>query len=467
MTCRSTRKISKKREDATMSEKPNVVLIVLDSVRYDRCSYSGCVNNTTSNLDNIKGGIYFRHAYSTSTWSLPSYASMLTGLYPSEHGVHGSEGGNSYLSSPTFVEDLLRLGYTTVAFSRNPIICSLLGFRRGFKEFCELPLNRFFELPLTYSRNLDPPLTLANIFGKVRRMSTRWIYYHIINKIMPFFYIGAEETNEQVQSWLSKAKKPFFLFLIYMDVHDYYLQFKRDLKSYLNFLKDWTGTTRSTFLYDRTLYHLDNKVSELFRILKSEGCFDETVIIVVSDHGEMLGERGAWGHDFSYPHSSLIHVPLVVKDPNTPVDKMWIDQPFSTKDVGNIIHHAIEGRSCLEFLKTYPEWCGAEAMEPTQFLRWRRVEGKRRMITSDSSRSYRAIVTKNYHLIHNLNEDKYELYDLSEDDSKDVSSKNQTKLQELIAILKKWEKQLTYMKPERMFAPKEEIKRRLRALGYL
>ena len=193
-----------------MSERPNIVFIVLDTVRYDHCSYSGYHLNTTPNIDNVENGIYFHSAYSTSTWSLPSYPSILTGLYPSQHGVHTGIGGHLHISSPTFVGQLKNRGYSTVAYSTNPLFCSSLGFDRGFDEFHEPHFSDFRKI-------FDPKgWNPKGLFLRTLRMIRRWWFYHIA-------YPKHEKlTLTNIRSSLSRLQEPFFLFLLFMDVHDYW-----------------------------------------------------------------------------------------------------------------------------------------------------------------------------------------------------------------------------------------------------
>jgi len=476
-----------------MTDRPNVVLIVLDAVRYDHCSYSGYQLNTTPNLDNIRGALYFHKAFSASTWTPPSHASMFTGLYPTQHGVHVGEGGDLYLSLPTFVERLQQMGYATAAFSRNPLLCSITGFGSGFETFYEV--NRDIENKVRRTQALtnsirkvkDPTGSdLGDAIKRTFRMVMRWLLYNILLPLSlgPSY---AAETNKQIRSWLLNVKEPFFIFINYLDVHDQNFGSFQAIKRLLakpnalvgELLAKPSPSIERTRAYDQSLSYLDSKLGDLFRFLESKECMNRTAIIVTSDHGEMLGERGLFAHLMGYPYTPLLHVPLVIKDPNTlHKGRMNVDKVLSLAEIGRIILHMVEGKSCLEYIEKLPDWCGVETMGPIEprNQQWRRDRQGRKVHLFVKNRKlreaelYRAIITDSYKLIHNFKKGKYELYDLLEDDEKDICDEHKSKFQELFKILKEWEKGLVAVKPpERVFTPEEEkeILRRLKSLGYI
>lgn len=123
----------------TLSKKlPNIILIVLDTARAKSFSCYGYHRKTTPNIDRIaEEGVLYKWCFSPANWTIPSHASLFTGLYPSEHGCHA---GNPLLdeNTPTLSELLRSVGYRTVGISCNGLVSELYGFRKGFDFFYEV-----------------------------------------------------------------------------------------------------------------------------------------------------------------------------------------------------------------------------------------------------------------------------------------------------------------------------------------
>jgi len=439
--------------------KLNVLLIVADAVRYDYCSYSGIHNNTTPNLDNIKGSAYFHNCFSTSTWTLPSHASLFSGLYPSRHGTHPSEGGTLHFTSPSFVEDLSRFGYATVAFSANPTICPLLGFNRGFKEFYEITSVRKRWIP----SKLDDP---GSGFKRILRMGFRWLYYRTISGLFPLFaYRSAERINQHVKTWLTNAKEPFFMFINYMDVHDYCSKHSQGL---VDRLRQKPKNSNPLQRYRYSLNYLDNILGNLIKLLGSHGLIDRTALIVTSDHGEMLGEHNLLGHRAGFPYNTLLHIPLVIRDPKSiSEDRIDISHMVSIKNIGSIIHHMIQGKPLLECIKTLPDWVGAECFGGIDEIGWiRDQQGNKTLRVKGAPNHFRAVIKDRFKLIHNVPKNNLRLYKMS---SNEEETQNAHVLQTLTNILRKWENQPTSAHAHRNYTAEEEkdIRERLKRLGYL
>lgn len=172
--------------------RPNVILIVMDTTRADHVSCYGYARRTTPHVDRLaQDGVRFANALATASWTLPSVASMLTGLFPLSHGAdHGHwrlDGGHA-----TLAEVLGASGYETGGFVAGPFCKALFGLAQGFG---------------TYDDALDPAsANLALIRGAVRRIAP------------PLFdpQRRAEEINRRVFDWLARVReRPFFLFINY------------------------------------------------------------------------------------------------------------------------------------------------------------------------------------------------------------------------------------------------------------
>lgn len=299
-----------------LSDRPNVLLVTLDTLRADHLSSFGYSRPTTPNIDRLaREGVLFENAFATASWTLPSHASIMTGRYPYEHRAGGGPLNSQY---PTLAEELHSRGYATAGLVANLDYCTAkTGLSRGFS---------------TYEDN----------FGTVTDMVSETFYGRMLLDRLPLLgyydHPGrkpAAEVNREFFLWLDANRGVrFFAFLNYFDVHDPYIapspyqtKFanqpnRGDLVNSLLFPRDFTGGKQLTEQqvqaeingYDGSLAYLDNELGSLFDRLKVMGLQDNTLIIVTSDHGESFGNHGLYGHGNSL-YADLIHVPLIIRYP--------------------------------------------------------------------------------------------------------------------------------------------------------
>jgi arylsulfatase A-like enzyme len=283
-------------------QRPNIVIVVLDTVRLDHTGEGAggaAPKSATPVLDRLAGeSTTFSRAWANAPWTVPSHASIFTGLLPSSHHCTGKN--YSFLTgSPTSAELLSDAGYETVAFFSNPWLTDrLTGILRGFR-------TKYEE---------------AGTGTQILNVSDQ----------------GGTATLGNVASWLSTRREdaPFFLFANFLEPHlpydpprEYREEFLADLP-----MDDVVGTqwahAFNAGLHDpddvdfgriRRLYAGDVSTADaylglLVGLLKEHGLYDDTVIIVTSDHGENLGEHGFLDHQFGV-FDTLIEIPLVVRAP--------------------------------------------------------------------------------------------------------------------------------------------------------
>jgi arylsulfatase A-like enzyme len=273
---------------------PNVIVIVVDTLRADHVSAYGYQRLTTPNLDRIaRQGVLFENAMSACSWTLPSHASLLTGRYPQDHGLQSIQPTplfrqRSLRGYPTIGEALERIGYRTAAFSANQTyFTSSVGLGRGFIRF-----EDYFESPRD--------MFMRTFFGRDRLIgATRdvmgfrsWLYTHK----------DAAKVNRELFSWVGKSPRPFFAFLNYIDVHD------ADRLSWKNVVPAW-GLKDPISRYDSALTYEDTQIGELMLELDRHGLAKNTLVIITSDHGESLGQHHMWSHGAAL-YLEEIHVPL-------------------------------------------------------------------------------------------------------------------------------------------------------------
>jgi arylsulfatase A-like enzyme len=318
---------------------PNVLLIVLDTVRADHMSLYGYPRATTPVLERLaKRGILFDQARATAPWTLPSHASMFTGRWPHELGVKWLTplGGNSL----TLAEYLGSHGYATAGFAANTLYCSYAtGLDRGFTHYEDYDLERLGAFRT--GRLMD--LSLKTIADMGQRLSQsvdmgpfRPLLDETLGRLVVVDKKHAEVINQEFVDWLRDRPgpgRPFFAFLNYYDVHSRYLLPRG--AEYRFGLSPWTPADRELFerwievdklrlpahyrtlikdCYDSCLSYLDMRLGELFDELQVRGVLDQTLVIVTSDHGEGLGEHDLFDHGESLYQTEL-GVPLLIVPP--------------------------------------------------------------------------------------------------------------------------------------------------------
>lgn len=320
---------------------PNVVVIVVDTLRADHVSSHGYDRPTTPEIDYLASkGVSFQNAVAPSSWSLPSHASLVTGRYVFEHGVGNVEpepwlgwGRNSLGGWPTLGGALERLGYRTGAFSANRTYFSRdLGFGRGFLHF-----EDYFSSP--------SDCFVRTLFGRefdriYLKRSEKSLVKRALRRILPAAlfdqdaegsgsYEGAfgvrkraEVVNREVLDWVNRDRQyPFLVFINYFDVHDPY-------GGPPNYPKPgWRQKTNIDF-YDDGVKYVDDHIRALLDGLQKSGLLNNTLVIVTSDHGESLGQHHLETHGRAL-YWELVHVPLVIWFPGHVPAGLRISAPVS------------------------------------------------------------------------------------------------------------------------------------------
>ncbi|MBN1586130.1 MAG: sulfatase [Candidatus Omnitrophica bacterium] len=294
------------------NKSPNLILISIDSLRADHLGCYHYGKPTSPNIDRLaKQGILFTDCTASSSWTLPSHVSMMTGMYPSSHGVINP---NFKLrdEADTLAEQLKSNGYSTAAFVSGPLVTSTFGFDQGFDIFEESNSSTLEEKGA--GDITSPGLTQAII------------------------------------SWLKKpGKDPFFLFLHFWDVHYDYIP--PDPYAGL-FDRDYTGTfdgrdyvhtdilgppvdanalNHAQALYDGELRWVDYHVGLILDALEELDLDTHTVILLTSDHGDEFNDHGNLGHGKNL-YESTLRVPLILASPYHPKG-VEISTPTSIVDI--------------------------------------------------------------------------------------------------------------------------------------
>ena len=305
------------------SPRNNVVVVVMDTVRADHLSCYGYPRPTTPNLDKLAAeGVLFEQAVAPTSWTLPSLASISTGLLPHQHGAAW---WRAMASQPMTLAKILKArGYETAAFNANPSF-GLAGWG----------LDQGFD---TYA---DAREWLRHNFAAT--FAGQSIYQALFQQFVSFNefdHLNAGEINHQVMTWLRhRSGRPYFLFINYMDAHRPYLppapydhRFGRIPKSVLWRIEYAMNDGRLSRPlsaeelqdvidgYDNSLRYLDEQIARLLVALRALPDAARTFVIVTSDHGEGFGEHGTYDHGWNL-NREVLHVPLLVIGPQVPAGR--------------------------------------------------------------------------------------------------------------------------------------------------
>jgi choline-sulfatase len=306
---------------AAATDRPNIILITLDTVRADRMGFLGSKLGLTPQLDALASqGVVFEHAYSQAPITPVSHATILTGTFPQFHGIRNF--GDRLPPSVPFLPDILHAqGYHTGAFVGSIILDPKNGFASGFERGFDV-YNAGFHRQKTGER-------------REASMQRR-----------------GEVTLGYVLEWVGQQKGgPFFLWFHLWDAHDPY---------------NPSEPFRSRFPntpYNAGIAYVDSIVGNLLDYLRSQGLYDNTLIAVAADHGESLGDHGELTHSI-FLYDSTIHVPLLLKLPGNRSAGQRVSATASLVDLaptlidslGQTPPPAMQGRSLLPLIANpHPE----------------------------------------------------------------------------------------------------------------
>jgi arylsulfatase A-like enzyme len=311
---------------------PNVLVIVVDTLRADHLSSYGYNRLTSPNIDALaRESALFESAISECSWTYPSHVSLLTGRHQFEHGrntfalsplFHPNK--DIFNGFPTIGDALQKHGYRTGAFSANrTFFVSNLGFSRGFIHFDDY----FNSLRDMFARTLVGREFLR-LYGKAAKenIGNQVLAYGLHNG----FRKQPSEINEELLSWIDKrGPRPFFAFLNYLSVHAPY-----GAPGVLR--TEPKGTAQDTALYDQGIEYTDHYIGLLLQALKQRGLDKNTLVIITSDHGESLGEHNFFTHG-RVLYWEQIHVPLIIWRPGQVPPGFRFAQPVSNISIAATI----------------------------------------------------------------------------------------------------------------------------------
>ena len=311
---------------------PNVLFVVMDTVRKDHLGPYGYDRDTTPGLDAFaEEAAVFENAVAPAPWTLPVHASLFTGMYPSQHGADQE---NPYLEgATTLAQSLSADGYETACYSSNAWITPYTHLTDGFDDqdnFFEVMPGDLLSGPLAKGwQVLNDNPRLRTVADKLVSLGNTAHEYLSSGE-------GADSKTPRVvdrtKTFIEDADDDWFTFINLMDAHLPYhppeefrdefapgadsTEVCQNSKEYNSGARDidddeW-GDIRG--LYDAEIAHIDSQLTRLFDWLKETDRWEDTAVVVCADHGELHGEHDLYGHEFGL-YDPLINVPLMVKHP--------------------------------------------------------------------------------------------------------------------------------------------------------
>lgn len=441
-----------------IDERPSFIVIVVDTLRADHLGSYGYVGDISPHLDRVAAeSVVFDNCFSQAPWTPPSMGTLFTSLYPEVHGLHRFKDHQfldptsgklraTVLSAEavTLAESLRDAGYRTSAFIANPWLHRDWGLDQGFDHFDD-------------SR---------------------------IGKNTPAGYLVS-----RARTWLEGRARadPFFMYLHFMEVHGPYVATEHDFRvmwnavahgpprvleesespgGHLNVHPPWADETlRTRLAYWKARYAagvrlFDRRISGFLKYLRKSGILDRSYLIVTSDHGEELFEHKGWGHGESL-HDHQLRVPLIIRPPRGQGGARRVARfvrlidlmPTLLSLAGAVEPEGVQGVDLSPLLRD-------EEVGPPAVVFSTGVIDRPDMFSVRTQR-YKLVVDGSERTLFDLAADPGETIDVSDSETAAAADLNRMLTEHLL------ESSAAGRLPARTFDIPEEMRERLRALGYL
>jgi arylsulfatase A-like enzyme len=346
-------RLARSRAGTYTPNAPNVLLLILDTVRAQSLGLYGYARNTSPGIDQLAAsGVTFDRAVATSPWTLPSHGSMFTGLLAHQLSTDFDEALDE--SAPTLAEVLRDRGFHTGGFVANLVFTTRAGgLDRGFSTY------------------RDDPITWRAAASSARwtRQLTQFIRVRLKDQGL-LVRKTAEVVNRDFLDWLPNDGRPFFAFLNYFDAHHPYETHPPfDLAFSDHPPEFWRMRRAATEMpprdleevrnaYDSAIAYVDAQVDVLLEALRARGVLDNTIVILTSDHGELLGEHGMLSHGNGL-YLPLLNVPLVISAPaRIPAGKR-VSQVVGIQDIAATVLDLVDSPDTLPGRSLARFWAGS------------------------------------------------------------------------------------------------------------
>lgn len=344
--------------------QPNILLVTLDCLRYDRCGFAGHHRDTTPTLDALATeSIVFKNAQAPGPRTAESVPGILSGRLSADC---------AYLDEPSFKAIpadaetlgtwLSRHGYETIATVANPQLSPVRNFDKGFDRFENLRIDEEGDRFESLAEDGDADETGESLLYKIGRRllsvgdaapinptTLAYVVHRYSQLYRTWPTVDGARVVAELTSHLSAEQTPFFAWTHLNDLHAPLHPGRvregglLDSSNRRQFVYDsrrvrHVSDGQYERMYDSVVRYVDSQLRTLFEFLKEIGEYENTLIVVTADHGEALGDRGIYGHaagneqrlyddDRDYLYRELLNVPLIVRPPSG--DSATVRSPFS------------------------------------------------------------------------------------------------------------------------------------------
>lgn len=289
---------------APLAGRPNIVLIMVDTLRADHLSCYGGPARAPAICGLLEDGTRYL-AFSHASWTKPATATLLTATLPSSHGAMSKP--SVLPDEAVLVSEVLRdAGYTTGGIVSNINLAPSFGFDQGYDEYVYLAPD--------YLAGAKESSSKLILYQLARQVVYRLKPGHRVGD----FYQDSEVVNRVAFDWLDRNREArFFLFLHYMDPHDPYFRHPYDGHAIARVQHphpDPSMAEEMRELYIGEIEYLDRNIGRLFERMRELGLYDDALIVLTADHGEEFHDHGGFWHGLTL-YDEQIHIPLLVKWP--------------------------------------------------------------------------------------------------------------------------------------------------------
>ncbi len=435
------------------SQSYNVILISLDTLRADHLSAYGYPKKTSPHIDRwAKKSLLFKNSFSNASWTLPSHMSLMTSLYPSIHGVDDKSKKLSE-STRTLAEVLKENGYKTAAFTGGTNVSKVYGFDKGFDFFKE-----------SYDATIETPGQGWRL-SHIEKSLSSWLNTNVDVKFFLFLHCWDPHEPFIKHSYLSEFESSYSGQLSILDTYSDFIK-SPEFKNHEGFFninlfynevinKDLISLTKEdkehiVALYDNEIRFVDHYFGKLIAHLEHLDLMDKTIIILWSDHGEELFERGKIMHGSARLYDEQIHVPTIV----------YIPGYRGPKVNSNLVQSIDIAPTILDILGIEPE---------SNFMGISLFSNKNDFILGQHRTKWNMLRTQEFKLMRFSDNDRNTyLFDLKEDPGETVNVfKKKPEIAEQLKTHMLWAiSQRPGEKVDESKLTKEDIEK-LRALGYI
>jgi hypothetical protein len=318
---------------SALADPPDVLLIIVDTLRADRLGCYGYDLPTSPNIDEFaRHATLYERAYTTGAWTLPTHVSIFTGMFQFEHGVHPALKSEYDFKLrgkiPTFMPTMPaehvtlagefdRAGYETLAIVANAVyVTPRFGLDSGYRHFA---IPKPYEVKRV-QRKADAPQIIDPLIAWIENRESSQPYFATINLMDTHIPVNATPRD----GLPGARKKP----LGYQEILDYLDRPRRSDRP--------SGLCRTLGRqYDMAVATVDSEIQRLFVAIQATSKWDDTIVVITADHGEYLCEKGRIGHEGGL-HDPVLRVPMIVKDRHQTAGRR-VSDPASVVDLADLL----------------------------------------------------------------------------------------------------------------------------------